>query len=68
MDMGALPAIAEQAPRNVYHFMLDNGIHAATGGQPVPNVKVILYDVVAQGCLTLGPDGGARPATGPWLA
>ena len=50
MGMGALPTIADKAPRNLYHFMLDNGVYATTGGQPVPNAEVMAYDVVAQGC------------------
>ena len=50
MGMGALPTIAEKAPRNLYHFLLDNGVYATTGGQPVPNAEVTAYDVVAQGC------------------
>ena len=50
MGMGALPTIAEKAPQNLYHFMLDNGVYATTGGQPVPNAEVMAYDVVAQGC------------------
>ena len=50
MGMGALPTIAEKAPKNLYHFMLDNGVYATTGGQPVPNADVMAYDLVAQGC------------------
>lgn len=50
MGMGALPTIAEKAPANLYHFMLDNGVYATTGGQPVPNAARMAYDVVAQGC------------------
>ena len=50
MGLGALPTIADKAPRNLYHFMLDNGVYATTGGQPVPNAEVMAYDVVAQGC------------------
>jgi thiamine pyrophosphate-dependent acetolactate synthase large subunit-like protein len=50
MGMGALPTIAEKAPKNLYHFMLDNGVYATTGGQPVPNADVMEYHVVAQGC------------------
>ena len=50
MGMGALPTIAEKAPGNLYHFMLDNGVYATTGGQPVPNADVMAYEVVAQGC------------------
>ena len=50
MGMGALPTIAEKAPENLYHFMLDNGVYATTGGQPVPNAELMAYDVVARGC------------------
>jgi thiamine pyrophosphate-dependent acetolactate synthase large subunit-like protein len=49
MGMGALATIAEQAPRNFYHFMLDNECYATTGGQPVPNAKNIAYDIIARG-------------------
>jgi thiamine pyrophosphate-dependent acetolactate synthase large subunit-like protein len=49
MSLGALATIAEQAPRNFYHFMLDNECYATTGGQPVPNAKNIAYDVIARG-------------------
>jgi phosphonopyruvate decarboxylase len=49
MGMGALATIAEQAPRNFYHFMLDNECYATTGGQPVPNAKNIAYDAIARG-------------------
>ena len=49
MSLGALATIAEQAPRNFYHFMLDNECYATTGGQPVPNAKDIAYDVIARG-------------------
>ena len=50
MGMGALPTIADKAPANLYHFMLDNGVYATTGGQPVPNAERMDYDAVAQGC------------------
>src|SRR5499426_282335 len=49
MGMGALATIAEQAPGNFYHFMLDNECYATTGGQPVPNAKNIAYNVIARG-------------------
>lgn len=49
MSMGILVTIAEQAPANLYHFMLDNECYATTGGQPVPNAKNIAYDVIARG-------------------
>ena len=47
MSLGMLATIAEQAPANFYHFLLDNEIYATTGGQPVPNAKNIAYDRLA---------------------
>src|SRR5262245_60119668 len=47
MNLGALPTIAEQAPPNFYHFLLDNECYATTGGQPVPNARNVAYDVMA---------------------
>lgn len=49
MNLGALPTIAEQEPKNFYHFLLDNECYATTGGQPVPNARNIAYDVIARG-------------------
>ena len=49
MNLGALVTIAEKAPRNLYHFVLDNECYATTGGQPVPNAKNVAYDVIARG-------------------
>ena len=50
MSLGILPTVAELAPANFYHFMLDNECYATTGGQPVPNAKHVAYEVVARGC------------------
>jgi len=50
MGMGILVTIAEQQPKNFYHFMLDNEVYATTGGQPVPNAKAIQYQDVARAC------------------
>jgi thiamine pyrophosphate-dependent acetolactate synthase large subunit-like protein len=49
MNLGILPTVAEQAPANFYHFVLDNECYATTGGQPVPNARNIAYDVIARG-------------------
>lgn len=49
MSLGMLVTVAEQAPANFYHFMLDNECYATTGGQPVPNAKNIRYDMIARG-------------------
>ena len=48
MSLGMLPTIAEQAPSNFYHFLLDNECYATTGGQPVPNAKTVAYDALAR--------------------
>jgi thiamine pyrophosphate-dependent acetolactate synthase large subunit-like protein len=37
MNLGTLVTIAGQAPANLYHIVLDNGMYAMTGGQPLPN-------------------------------
>ena len=49
MSMGQLATIAEQAPANFYHFILDNEVYATTGGQPVPNSKNVDYAMIAKG-------------------
>jgi phosphonopyruvate decarboxylase len=49
MSLGMLATIAEQAPANFYHFLLDNECYATTGGQPVPNATSVAYDVLARG-------------------
>lgn len=49
MSLGILATIAEQAPANFYHFLLDNEVYATTGGQPVPNAKNVAYDKIALG-------------------
>lgn len=50
MGMGILATIAEQQPKNFYHFMLDNECYATTGGQPVPNALKLAYHDVARAC------------------
>src|SRR5439155_25732258 len=47
MSLGMLATIAEQAPSNFYHLLLDNEVYATTGGQPVPTAKNIAYDRLA---------------------
>ena len=36
MNLGSLVTISDKAPRNLYHFVFENGVYAVTGGQPVP--------------------------------
>src|ERR1700760_169385 len=77
MSLGQLPTIAEQAPANFYHFVLDNEVYATTGGQPVPGAKQVDYAAMARAAgypaahsfSELGPFTRALPgilaATGP---
>ncbi len=36
MNLGALVTVAHQAPKNMFHFVMDNGVYATTGGQDTP--------------------------------
>jgi thiamine pyrophosphate-dependent acetolactate synthase large subunit-like protein len=36
MNLGTLVTIAQQAPPNLVHIVLENGVYEVTGGQPVP--------------------------------
>ena len=49
MYLGILPTVAEQQPKNFYHFLLDNECYATTGGQPVPNAMRTSYETLARG-------------------
>lgn len=48
MNLGILATIAGKRPANFYHFLLDNGCYATTGGQPVPNAEHINYAGMAK--------------------
>ena len=43
MNLGALVTIANKAPKNLYHFVMDNGVYATTGGQEVPGAETTDY-------------------------
>ena len=36
MNLGSLVTIAEAAPRNLVHFVVENGTYEANGGHPIP--------------------------------
>ena len=40
MNLGTLVTLSNKAPKNMYHFLFDNGVYAVTGGQPVPGAGV----------------------------
>jgi phosphonopyruvate decarboxylase len=48
MNLGVLATVAGKKPQNFYHFLLDNGCYATTGGQPVPNSEEIDYAGIAK--------------------
>ena len=48
MNLGSLVTIAGKAPSNLYHIVLDNGMYAMTGGQPVPNAGDVSYTELAR--------------------
>lgn len=50
MNLGALVTIGGKAPANLYHFVLDNGVYAVTGGQPVPNAGGYSFAAMAEAC------------------
>jgi sulfopyruvate decarboxylase subunit beta len=36
MNLGSLVTIAEAAPKNLFHFVCENGTYEANGGHPIP--------------------------------
>ena len=48
MNLGSLVTVAGKAPRNLYHIVLDNGMYAMTGGQPVPNAGRFSFEEMAR--------------------
>ena len=48
MNLGSLVTVGGMAPANLYHIVLDNGIYAMTGGQPVPNADGLDYQGLAE--------------------
>ena len=43
MNLGSLVTAANKAPKNFYHFLMDNGVYATTGGQEVPGAGTTDY-------------------------
>ena len=40
--------VANKAPKNLYHFVMDNGVYATTGGQDVPGREAVSYEAMAR--------------------
>jgi len=49
MHMGGAAIIADQAPKNYFHIVINNGSHDSVGGQPTVGFKTDLVKI-AQGC------------------
>ena len=47
MNLGSLATISHFAPSNLIHFVLDNEMHASTGGQPTVSNTVRLEEVAS---------------------
>lgn len=49
MKLGNLATIGKQAPQNLVHVLLDNGVHDSTGGQATAS-PIVEFAMVAIGC------------------
>ncbi|WP_417458117.1 phosphonopyruvate decarboxylase [Kordiimonas sp.] len=49
MHMGAMAIIANQAPANFIHIVINNGVHGSVGGQPTV-ARDISMPQIAEGC------------------
>jgi sulfopyruvate decarboxylase subunit beta len=43
MNLGSLVTVANKAPKNLYHFVIQNGVYAMTGGQPIPGAAKVSF-------------------------
>ncbi|KMS72076.1 phosphoenolpyruvate decarboxylase [Streptomyces viridochromogenes] len=78
MHLGALPVVAQHAPRTFFHVVFNNGVHDSVGGQPT-SIDQVNVPALARSCgyrhatgvssLAALPAGVAelREATGPAL-
>ncbi|MCL0044146.1 thiamine pyrophosphate-dependent enzyme [Dehalococcoidia bacterium] len=48
MNMGTMATIAGKRPANLYHFVLENGVYAVTGGQPIPATGTLSFAKMAK--------------------
>ena len=48
MNLGSLVTIGNKGPSNLYHFVLENGMYATTGGQPIPGKDVVCFSGLAR--------------------
>ena len=48
MNLGTLTTVGNMKPGNLYHFVLENGMYATTGGQPIPGQNEISFSGMAK--------------------
>ena len=48
MNLGSLVTIANMAPSNLIHFVIENGVYRITGGQPTPNSRKVSFSALAR--------------------
>ena len=48
MNLGSLVTIAEVAPKNLIHFVFENGTYEANGGHPIPGRNVVNFAGIAR--------------------
>ena len=49
MNLGTMVTIASKQPKNLYHFVMENGVYAVTGGQPIPGNGRVSFTDMAKG-------------------
>ena len=48
MNIGTLVSTAEAAPKNLYHFVMENGTYEANGGHPIPGRGAVSFAGLAR--------------------
>ena len=48
MNLGSLVTVGDKAPENFYHFVMENGVYAVTGGQPIPGKGKVSFAGLAK--------------------
>jgi thiamine pyrophosphate-dependent acetolactate synthase large subunit-like protein len=48
MNLGTLVTLANKSPKNLYHFLFNNGVYAVTGGQPIPGSDMTDWEGMAR--------------------
>jgi len=48
MNLGCLVTTAAAAPKNLVHFVVQNGTYEANGAHPIPNAKAVDFAAMAR--------------------